>query len=248
MKSFGLSDKGPVRAVNQDCYLLELCPEKDCLIAVLCDGMGGAKAGEVASQLCMKAFVSKVFEKLCSNSSKIVDYRGMLQSACSETNGVVYAYSRFSEDFHGMGTTLVGGVIKPNGNGYIINVGDSRAYLLSPRKGSIRQITRDHSLVEELVRFGAITREQAKSHPQRSVITRAIGTEERLESDYFSFHLGSGELLLLCSDGLSNTIQDEEMLELGKAWPDPEDLCRHLMDLALERGARDNVTVVAVSK
>ena len=248
MKSFGLSDKGAVRAVNQDCFLLELCPEKDSLIAVLCDGMGGAKAGEVASQLCMKAFVSKVFEKLCAAQGKAVDYRGMLQSSCSETNNVVYAYSRFSEDFNGMGTTLVGGVIKPNGNGYIINVGDSRAYLISPRKGRIRQITRDHSLVEELVRFGAITRDQAKKHPQRNVITRAVGTEERIDSDYFSFHLAGGEMLLLCSDGLSNTLSDEELLEAAKIQNEPEDLCRRLMDLALERGASDNVTVVAVCK
>ena len=248
MKSFGLTDKGPTRSENQDCFLLELCPEKDCLIAALCDGMGGAKAGGVASQLCIKAFVSKVFEKLTALTDKSVDYRGLLQSSCSETNGVVYAYSRFSEEFNGMGTTLVGGIIKSNGNGYIINIGDSRAYLISPMKSGIRQISRDHSLVEELVRFGAITREEAKTHPKRNVITRALGTEERTDSDYFSFHLRAGEFLLLCSDGLSNTVSDEEMLDLACAANDPEDLCRKLMDLALQREARDNVTVVAVSK
>ena len=248
MKSFGLTDKGPVRSENQDCYLLELCPEKDCLIAVLCDGMGGAKAGGVASQLCIKAFVSKVYEKLVSSSDKTPDYRGILQSSSSETNGVVYAYSHFSEEFNGMGTTLVGGIMKSNGNGYIINIGDSRAYQISPSKNTIRQITRDHSLVEELVRFGAITREEAKSHPKRNVITRALGTEERTDSDYFSFRLKSGDFLLLCSDGLSNTISDEEMLDHACAARDPEDLCRKLMDMALQRGARDNVTIVAVSK
>lgn len=248
MKSFGLTDKGPIRSENQDCFLLELCPEKACLIAVLCDGMGGAKAGGVASQLCVKAFVSKVFEKLIALSDKSVDYRGLLQSACSETNGVVYAYSRFSEEFNGMGTTLVGGIMSSNGNGYIINIGDSRAYQISPLKKSIRQITRDHSLVEELVRFGAITREEAKTHPNRNVITRALGTEERTDSDYFSFHLKAGEFLLLCSDGLSNTVSDEEMLEQASMARDPEDLCRKLMDLALRREVRDNVTVVVVSK
>jgi len=248
MKSFGLTDKGPTRSENQDCFLLELCPEKDCLIAVLCDGMGGAKAGGVASQLSVKAFVSKVYEKLTAITDKSVDYRGLLQSSCSETNGVVYAYSRFSEEFNGMGTTLVGGIMKSNGNGYIINIGDSRAYQISPRRNSIRQITRDHSLVEELVRFGAITREEAKTHPKRNVITRALGTEERLDSDYFSFRLRAGEYLLLCSDGLSNTISDEEILEQACTAGDPEDLCRKLMDLALQREARDNVTVVVVSK
>lgn len=248
MKSFGLTDKGAVRADNQDCYLLELVTDKNCLIAVLCDGMGGAKAGEVASQLCIKAFVSKVFEKLRMQPGKNADYRGILQSSCSETNTVVHAYSQLSENFHGMGTTLVGGIMKPNGCGYIINVGDSRAYLLSPKRDQIRQITRDHSLVEELIRFGAITREEAKNHPQRNVITRAVGTDERIDSDYFYFRLRPGETLLLCSDGLSNTIDDSEILELAKAWPAPEDLCRGLMEMSLNRGARDNVTVVAVSR
>ena len=248
MKSFGLTDKGKVRAENQDCFLLELCPEKDCLIAVLCDGMGGAKAGGVASTLCNKTFVGKVFEKLCSAKNRIPDYRQILQSSCRETNQVVYEYSRFGEEYHGMGTTLVGGVIKNGGNGYIINVGDSRAYLLQPKKGKIRQITRDHSLVEELIRFGAITREEAREHPQRNVITRALGTEAKMDSDYYSFRLGIGELLLLCSDGLSNTLRDEEILEHAKSCPEPEELCRSLMELTLARGARDNVTVVVVGR
>ncbi len=248
MKSFGLSDKGMVRADNQDCFLLELCPERDCLIATLCDGMGGAKAGGIASTLCVKTFVAKVYEKLCASKSKVQNYRTLLKNACSETNGVVYAYSQFSEDYRGMGTTLVGGVIKPNGSGHIINVGDSRAYLLSPGKGQIRQISRDHSLVEELLRFGAITPEQARVHPQRNIITRAMGTESKAEPDYFEFRLGSSELLLLCSDGLSNMLTDEEILETAKEAREPEPLCRRLMEQALERGARDNVTVVAVSR
>ena len=99
-----------------------------------------------------------------------------------------------------------------------------------------------------MVRFGAITREEAKTHPKRNVITRALGTEERTDSDYFSFHLRAGEFLLLCSDGLSNTVSDEEMLEQAATARDPEDLCRKLMDLAIRREARDNVTVVVVSK
>ncbi len=247
MKSFGLTDKGKVRSENQDSFLLELCPEKGCLIAVLCDGMGGAKAGSVASSLATKAFAEKVFEKLCA-ANRTDDIREILQRSASETNGVVFEFSRFSEDYHGMGTTLVGGVIKNNGSGYIINIGDSRAYLLDCRKGSIRQVTRDHSLVEELVRFGAITPEEAKVHPHRNVITRALGTEQTVDSDYFSFRLHSGELLLLCSDGLSNMLSNEEILAEARKLPEPEPVCRALMAMALERGARDNVTVVAVSK
>lgn len=248
MKSFGLTDKGKVRKDNQDSFILEKCKARDCVIAVLCDGMGGAKAGGLASQLSNKAFVDYVYAKLTSRVIRQHNYREILQAACAEANGVAYEYSQFGEEFSGMGTTLVGGVIKNNGNGYIINVGDSRAYHISRRGDSITQITRDHSLVEDLLEFGAITREQALHHPQRNVITRALGSEADVEADYFEFSLLSDDILLLCSDGLSNTVSDEEMLRSAKANPDPETLCRALMKLALERGARDNVTVVAVMR
>ncbi len=248
MKSFGLSDKGKVRADNQDCFLLERCPEQESTIAVLCDGMGGAKAGGVASSMSIRAFANRVFEVLKSGKSRTVDYRALLRQACREANGVSYEYSRFSEEFNGMGTTLVGGVIKDDGSGYIINVGDSRAYLISPQRGKIRQITRDHSLVAELVRFGAISREEARYHPQRNLITRALGTEKSVDADFFEFRLKHGELLLLCSDGLSNMVLDEEILAEARFRREPEELCRRLVELTLERGAHDNVTVVALRR
>ena len=243
MKSFGLTDKGTVRRDNQDSFILEKC--RNNLIVALCDGMGGAKAGGLASQLSNKAFVAYLYSRLTSRVNR-GDFRGMLQSACSEANGVAYEYSHFSDEFDGMGTTIVGGVIKSNGNGYIINVGDSRAYLISHWDESIRQITRDHSLVEELLESGVITPEQALTHPQRNVITRALGSEETVEADYFEIELQIGDVLLLCSDGLSNVLSDEELCRCAAERPDPEQLCRALMHIALERGARDNVTVVAV--
>ena len=248
MKSFGLTDRGTVRKDNQDCFILEKCESKHCLIAALCDGMGGAKAGGIASQLSNKAFVSYIYTKLSSRLPRNADYKRILEDACAEANGVAYEYSHFDEDFDGMGTTIVGGVIKNNGNGYIINVGDSRAYLISRRTGSIRQITRDHSLVEELVEAGAITAEQARTHPRKNVITRALGSEASVQCDYFTFTLQNGELLLLCSDGLSNIVSDLEMLEYARQFPTPEELCRALMSKALNRGARDNVTIVAVMR
>lgn len=248
MKSFGLTDKGMVRKDNQDSFIIERCTARDCVIVSLCDGMGGAKAGGLASQLSNKAFVSYVFDKLSSRVRRSVNYRQILQDACVEANGVAFDYSQFSEEYTGMGTTIVGGVINANGTGYIINVGDSRAYHVSRRGNSIRQITRDHSLVEDLVEVGVITREQARTHPQRNIITRALGSEAEVESDFFTFTLLNGDVLLLCSDGLSNTVTDEEILRCTKEQPNPEALCWTLMNLALERGARDNVTVVAVSK
>ena len=247
LKSFGLTDKGKVRKDNQDCFILEICEARNCLIAALCDGMGGAKAGGIASQLSTKAFVSYIYTKLSSRRLRNVDYKRILEDACNEANGVSYEYSHFDDAFDGMGTTIVGGVIKTNGNGHIINVGDSRAYLIS-RRGGIHQLTKDHSLVEELLEAGAITPEQARTHPQKNVITRALGSESTVECDYFTFSLQNGDILLLCSDGLSNIVSDLEMLEYAKEYPEPEALCRALMSKALNRGARDNVTVVAVMR
>lgn len=248
MKSFGLTYKGKVRKDNQDSYIIEKCEAKDCLIAALCDGMGGAKAGGLASQLSNKAFVSYVYAKLTSRVSRALDFRQILLDACAEANGVAYDYSQFDEAYNGMGTTIVGGVIKNNGNGYIINVGDSRAYYISRRNDAIEQVTRDHSLVEELVEYGAITKDQARRHPQRNVITRALGSEATVEADYYEVNLQSGDILLLCSDGLSNLISELEMLDYAKEYPEPELLCRALMSKALMRGAPDNVTVLAVMK
>jgi len=248
MKSFGITDKGKVRKDNQDSFIIEKCEAKDCLIVALCDGMGGAKAGGLASKLSNKAFVSEIYAKLTSRVHKAIDFKRVLQDACSEANGVAYEYSQFDEAYNGMGTTIVGGVIKSSGSGYIINVGDSRAYHISRRSKTIYQITRDHSLVEDLLEFGAITKEQAKVHPQRNVITRALGSEAEVESDYFEFTLQPGDVLLLCSDGLSSIISDLEMLDYALEYQDPELLCRALMSKALNRGARDNVTVVAVIK
>lgn len=248
MKSFGLTDKGPVRRDNQDCFIIERCESQNCLVLALCDGMGGAKAGGLASQLSNKAFVSHLYGRLTARVKKRFDYEALLREACSEANGVSYEYSRFDEAFNGMGTTLVGGIVKYDGAGYLINVGDSRAYLLSPRRRAIAQITRDHSLVEELLENGAITAEQARVHPQKNIITRALGAEAQVEADYFRIALKAGDVLLLCSDGLSNMLADDEILEIAEGAAEPESLCRRLMDAALERGAKDNVTVVAVSR
>ncbi|MDO4983230.1 MAG: Stp1/IreP family PP2C-type Ser/Thr phosphatase [Eubacteriales bacterium] len=244
MKSFGLTDKGAVRKDNQDSFIIEKCDARDCLIVALCDGMGGAKAGGFASRLANKAFVSHIYGKLTSRVMRAVAYPQLLKEACEDANGVAYEYSRFDEAYRGMGTTLVGGVIKNNGNGYIINVGDSRAYLMTPGKSVVTQITKDHSLVQEFIDVGAITKEQAKTHPQKNVITRAIGSDETVAGDVFTFTLRSDDLLLLCSDGLSNVVGDDEMLECAEKYHTPETLCRALMDKALSRGAPDNVTVV----
>lgn len=248
MKSYGLTDKGRVRKDNQDCFIIEKCEKKSCLIVALCDGMGGANAGEIASQVADKAFVSQIYGKLTSRVFRKIDYKKLLSDACSEANSIAYEYSKFDPAYKGMGTTIVGGIVNADGSCHFINVGDSRAYLISLKTNDIYQITRDHSLVEDLVECGAITKEDAKNHPQRNVITRAVGSEEDVECDYYEFYLGPSDILILCSDGLSNIVSDLEILHYAAEYSDPELICRALMRKALNRGAKDNVTVLAVSR
>ena len=242
MTCFGLTDKGTVRSENQDSFLIENCEKVSCTIFALCDGMGGENAGGLASQLSAKAFVSYVFRYLTTFQTRIEDYPRAMREACDEANGVAYAYSQFGDELAGMGTTIVAAVMRRNGSGYVLNVGDSRAYLYHRR--SLKQITKDHSLVEELIDAGIINRAQALNHPQKNVITKALGSEDSVEADVFPVSLVPGDALLLCSDGLSNLLPEEEIIAVMKDSEDAETACRDLMELALSRNAADNVTLI----
>lgn len=243
MKSFGITDKGKVRKENQDSYIIENCDKRKSVVISICDGMGGAKAGDLASQLACKAFVSGVYESLLSPKVFTENYEKILKASCADANGVVYEYSGFDPNYNGMGTTLVGGIITKR-RAHIVNVGDSRAYHLT--KNGIYQVTRDHSYVNELVALGTITPEEAVNHPKKNIITRALGVDNSVKSDYFTVDLSRGECILLCSDGLSNMVTDEEIFGVYKVNKKPEYICRTLLSMTLERGARDNVSVVAV--
>ena len=242
MNCFGLTDRGKQRVENQDSFLIEQCEKASCSILALCDGMGGANAGGLASQLSAKAFVNHVFHHLSSFSPRFSDVPRIMREACDEANGVAFAYSQFGDNLTGMGTTLVAAVMKKNGSGYVLNVGDSRAYQLHRRV--LQQVSKDHSLVAELLDAGIITPEQAVHHPQKNVITRALGSEEQVEADVYSVNLVPGDCLLLCSDGLSNIVPEKEMEAVLADSDNAESACRDLMDLALSRGAPDNVTIV----
>ena len=244
MHCFAQSDRGSVRKENQDRAACAHIRRRGCTIAVVCDGMGGAAGGKLASDLAASMFLADFRREMQAG----IAVEPAMRHACDAANRAVYDRACADPDLHGMGTTIVGGVIKSGGSGYIINVGDSRAYYISRKNDAITQITRDHSLVEELVEFGAITKEQARVHPQRNVITRALGSEASVDADYYDFSLQNGDFLLMCSDGLSNMVSDLEMLEYAKEYPEPELLCRALMSKALKRGAKDNVTVLAVMK
>ena len=242
MNCFGLTDKGKTRHENQDSFLIEDCEKASCSIMALCDGMGGANAGGLASELSAKAFVNHVYHHLSTYPTRQTDYPRLMREACDEANGVAFAYSQFGDHLTGMGTTLVAAVLRRNGNGYVLNVGDSRAYQL--HRHSLKQITRDHSLVEELVEAGIITHEQARHHPQKNVITRALGSDREVDAYIYTVNVALGDSLLLCSDGLSNIVPEDEITAVLSDSADAESACRDLMELALSRGAPDNVTIV----
>lgn len=245
MNSFGITDRGKVRRDNQDSFLISRIGGNGCLVAVLCDGMGGERAGNIASDLAAKTFIAQVTEKLSGARIKPAEIASVLSSACSDANNMVYGYSCFDRDYAGMGTTLVAALLDKDKT-YVVNVGDSRAYRISNR--TITQITKDHSLVQDMVDRGEISALSARVHPRRNVITRALGVDSSVPCDLFTPKLKRGDRLLLCSDGLTNTLMDEEILSIARKNIDPLSLGRALMDAALERGARDNVTVIVITK
>lgn len=239
MKIWGITDTGMVRKENQDAYCAQMWSENSGL-GVVCDGMGGAKAGNVASTLALDAISDTVKEKM----DLLDTWDGMretLTEAVSRANEAVYTRASGDDECSGMGTTVVAALAYQD-HVLVVNIGDSRCYRLT--ETGIEQVTRDHSLVEDLVARGKITHEEARTHPKKNLITRALGVEREVRSDYYPVNGSAGEYLLLCSDGLSNIVTDQEILFEVIHGGQPEDCCRRLLDIALSRGAPDNVTVV----
>lgn len=239
MEFWGITDRGKVRRDNQDAYYIS---ESEPRVLLVCDGMGGAKGGAVASDLAIKTFRTAISDKLRADMQPN-EAADVLHDAARMANSAVYELSLADEHLSGMGTTLVGAVVCGE-SAVVINVGDSRCYKL--HNGGIRQVTKDHSLVENMIDRGEITRAESYSHPNRNLITRAVGTMAEVESDIFTEKLTSGDALLLCSDGLSNIVTEHEMLRMASAEPDKA--ANDLLRLALDRGAPDNVTVVILRK
>ena len=239
MEIWGATDQGMVRKQNQDYYRVKELAQGQYL-AVVCDGMGGSKSGDVASRLASEVFLQDVEQSVYPDmeQSEIVQ---MLVSAVKSANRAVYEQSQVSADFAGMGTTLVA-VFSQQGDAYILNVGDSRCYYVA--RDEISQITEDHSVVGLMVARGQITEEEARNHPNKNLITRAVGTESRVECDCFYLRLDQGEYLLLCSDGLSNMVTRPELLYEITHGSDGMETCRRMIEIAKKRGAPDNVTAV----
>ncbi len=240
MKFYGQTDKGKVRKENQDCFVLEKL-DNGIVAAVICDGMGGANAGRIASESASSVFMEYLLPKLKADSE--ADIQKLVAGAAAYANTVVYQRSLSDVSYRGMGTTMVGAVVRDN-EATVFNIGDSRAYIRDSE--GFRRMTRDHSLVEELVQIGEITSEEARVHPQKNLITRALGIGAEVKCDIFVSEFHAKERILLCSDGLSNIITDEELSEQCRKSREPRTLCHALMKKALSRGAPDNVTIVVI--
>lgn len=239
MELWGISDVGAVRKQNQDAYHISAADARY-PFAVVCDGMGGAKAGNVASSVAVESFAATMEEGLSAGSP---DVEALLRRAVEQANELVCYRAAVDESCRGMGTTLVAAVVEPE-KIRLVNVGDSRAYLVSSQ--GIRQLTRDHSVVEDLVERGEITHEEARLHPKKNLITRALGAEAQVIVDSYVALREDGAFVLLCSDGLSNVVTDQEILfELIHGGPAAEG-CLRLLHMALSRGAPDNVTAVLI--
>jgi len=244
MTWWAITDKGLVRRQNQDAYYTSCDEAASLAVLLVCDGMGGAKAGNVASALAEKIFAEETKKSVQPGVSPD-SAAETLKRAINMANKAIFDLSNADDDCRGMGTTLVASVVSGN-DAVTVNVGDSRAYLVSD--GAIRQVTRDHSVVEDMVERGDITREQSRTHPNKNLITRAVGTVEDVACDTFAFTIKEKDILLLCSDGLSNLVSDEEILKEATSAGSIGECGKKLLDLAISRGAPDNVTLVLFQK
>lgn len=241
MKLYSKTDVGLVRETNQDACAGAILAENRAW-ATVCDGMGGAAGGNIASSLA----VQKISENMSADGLEELseeELRERMSVAVNEANAAIYSMARQQEDLRGMGTTVVLAVVHDQTIS-VVHAGDSRAYLISPEH-EMRQITVDHSMVQELVDKGDLTEEQAQDHPQKNIITRALGVMPTVEVDYISEPFPEKARLLICTDGLSNSVCTRQISELSQQL-DVERFCDELIVLANDAGGRDNITVVVI--
>ncbi|WP_373164247.1 Stp1/IreP family PP2C-type Ser/Thr phosphatase [Agathobaculum sp. Marseille-P7918] len=244
MEWFGLTDRGRVRPTNQDIYQIEAREDNQTVLLVVCDGMGGANAGNVASRFAAQSFMEAARSAL-NDALDAQKRQTLLSYALVQANDTVFSLAGRQPEFRGMGTTLVAALVQGE-EATILNVGDSRAYLFDGTR--LHQLTEDHSYVEEMRRQGRITEADARTHPQKNLITRAVGVEPDVDGDLFEARLAPGEILLLCSDGLTGMVEDEKIAQTLK---DAKTLALAgdaLLTLALEGGGRDNITVALFTR
>ncbi len=237
-----LTDTGRTRDHNEDFTKVHIPSDLEVLktkgaLYLVADGLGGHQAGEVASQRASETLVSEYY------ADEQSDITTSLKQALYNANKTVYTLAQAQEQRRGMGTTMVAAVVRGK-EVYLANVGDSRAYLF--REGKLSQCTKDHSLVQAQIDAGMLTPEEAHMHPQRNVITRSIGHAPHVDVDIFEEQLKPGDILLLCSDGLSNPVRNKEIAALLAAYPQPQEAVVQLVNRANERGGPDNISVLLV--
>lgn len=242
LKAWGMTDIGLVRKENQDAY--RFCEQKGHMVAVVCDGMGGAAGGQLASRIAVETFTSEL-EKIMTEAMTSEQLREASSYAVALANRAIGEAAEQQEAYQHMGTTLVSAV--SCGEDVVVsNVGDSRAYHIC--SAGIIRITKDHSLVESMVDRGDITAEEARHHPKRNLITRALGADMDAQCDGYICRVEAGDFILLCTDGLVDTVTDQEMLFEVLHGGEPETCLDRLLAIAKQQGAPDNVTAVLLQK
>jgi PPM family protein phosphatase len=231
----GASDQGRIRKANEDAYGLNVNNAAGACNFVVCDGMGGAAAGEVASRMAVDAMLHAMSQGPLT--------RETFQQAVDAANHSVHHSAEQDPARAGMGTTLVAMATRDH-RAWVAHVGDSRCYRF--RNGRLERLTHDHSLVDEQVRLGQLTQAQAETSPMRNVITRAVGTQDEVDADVIEFLVEPGDMYLLASDGLMREVHDERIADILRASGDLDEACAQLIGAANEAGGRDNITCVVV--
>lgn len=235
------TDIGLVREENQDMVCFERLDD-NAILVILCDGMGGMNAGGEASKVATEEIRKRIKNSYRENADEN-SVRNLMLSAINGANIVVYHKSTDDINKTGMGTTCVCGIVR-NNMAYIANVGDSRAYLI--HQGKISQITTDHTVVKMLMDQGKINEAEAKVHPQKNVITRAVGIDEQIDIDYYEIDIKKDSMILFCSDGLSNYCNEQMIVDTLKAY-EPDEAVKKLIEISENNGSKDNITVAIAS-
>lgn len=239
MKAFSITDTGVLRTMNQDyCFSSDTAIGRLPNLYIVCDGMGGHKAGEYASRYTVERIIASV------SRSKAEDPIRILKAAIHKANEILVVESQEDKEKQGMGTTVVAATVIDN-KMYVANVGDSRLYVIND---TIEQITNDHSYVEEMIRIGKIKREDARKNEKKNLITRAVGAAEKIKADFFEVELRENDTILLCSDGLSNMVTDKIIYQIVKSSNKVDSIAKTLVEEANKNGGTDNITVIVIKQ
>jgi protein phosphatase len=237
LKAFSITDIGERRRINQDyVFCSEDAIGKLPNLFIVADGMGGHNAGDYASRFCVEFFTQRIIE------SEITSPIALIEAAIKDTNEILHSQAQEKSELEGMGTTLVVATIFDN-EMYVANVGDSRLYVIGKE---MKQITEDHSLVEAMVKTGELNRSEARVHPNKNIITRAIGANQTVEPDFFEVNLEEGDTVLMCSDGLTNMLEDETIERIIRENDSPETAAETLVKCANQNGGKDNIAIIII--